>query len=326
MDFPRHFGIIKPEASEITERKTAMDTFSKNLRRQRTAKHMTQEQTAQALDISPQTVSRWECGTSQPDIAMLPRLARLYGVTIDDLYRESAVAYENYAQRLAGIFESTLQPEDFLHADREFRKLPNPTPRDLRLYGILHQNMMYVCKTRALELFDRVLAMGPGPDPETYWATRRQKVYFRWEIGQNQENIDEFLPLVEGGSSELQDWLCLIQAYSFAKDYDCAWHWTTLANDRFPENATLHICTGDLLRAMGRHEEAFPHWHRARELEPDWLDAAWSIAECHEELGRFDQAAAAYDTIASELTRLGFSEELTHPRQKANLCRERLAN
>ena len=119
-----------------------MDIFTKNLRRLRTARSMTQEQAAQALDVSPQTVSRWECGTTAPDISMLPRLARLYGVTIDDLYRESAVAYENYAQRLAGIFESTLQPEDFLNADREFRKLPHPTPRDRRLQGILHQNMI----------------------------------------------------------------------------------------------------------------------------------------------------------------------------------------
>ena len=301
-----------------------MDIFTQNLRRLRIARSMTQEQAARALDISPQTVSRWECGTTAPDISMLPAIARLYGVTIDDLYRESAMAYENYAQRLASIFESTLQPEDFLNADREFRKLPHPTPRDLRRPGILHQNMMYVCKTRAQELFERVLAMGPGPDPDTYWATRRQKVFFRWEIGRNQENIDEFLPLVQNGSAEPQDWLCLIQAYTLAEELERAWHWTNLANTRFPENATLHICTGDLLRAMKRYDEAFPHWHRARELEPDWLDAAWAIAECHEELGRFDQAAAAYDTIASELTRLGFTEELTHPRHKANLCREKL--
>lgn len=304
-----------------------MDIFTKNLRRLRTARSMTQEQTAQALDVSPQTVSRWECGTTAPDISMLPRLARLYGVTIDDLYRESAVAYENYAQRLASVFESTLQPEDFLAADREFRQLLRsgvPSQQDLRLYGILYQNMMYVCMSRARELFDRVLQAGPGPDPAAYWSTRRQKGYFLWEIGRNQENIAEFLPLVEGGSTELQDWICLIQAYSFAKDYDCAWHWTQLANARFPESATLHIYTGDLLRAMKRYDEAFPHWHRARELEPDWLDAAWSIAECHEELGRFDQAAAAYDTIVSELTRLGFTEELALPRQKANLCREQL--
>ena len=304
-----------------------MDTFSKNLKRLRTAKSMTQEQAAQALGVSPQTVSRWECASTQPDISLLPAIARLYGVTIDDLYRERSVAYENYAQRLASVFESTLQPEDFIAADREFRQLlrsGTQSQQDLRLYGILYQNMMYVCMGKARELFDRVIQAGPGPDPAAYWSTRRQKGYFLWEIGRNQENIDEFLPLVEGGSTELQDWICLIQAYTFAGDYRSAWHWTERANARFPENATLHIYTGDLLRAMKRYDEAFPHWIRARELEPDWLDAAWSMAECYEELGRYEQAAAAYDTIAAELTRLGFTEERTLPRHKANLCREKL--
>ena len=304
-----------------------MDTFSKNLKRLRTAKSMTQEQAARSLGVSPQTVSRWECASTQPDISLLPAIARLYGVTIDDLYREQSVAYENYAQRLASVFESTLQPEDFIAADREFRQLlrsGTPSQQDLRLYGILYQNMMYVCMGRARELFDRVIQAGPGSDPAAYWSTRRQKGYFLWEIGRNQENIDEFLPLVEGGSTELQDWICLIQAYTFTGDYRSAWHWTELANARFPESAILHIYTGDLLRAMKRCDEAFPHWLRARELEPDWLDAAWSMAECYEELGRYEQAAAAYDTIVSELTRLGFTEELTHPRHKANLCREKL--
>ena len=304
-----------------------METFCKNLKRLRTSRHMTQEQAAQALDVSPQTISRWECGSTMPDIVMLPRLSRLYAVTIDDLYKETCTAYENYAQRLASIFESTLQPEDFIQADREFRKLLSTgaaTAQDLRLYGILHQNMMYVCMGRARELYDRALSAGPEADPSVYWSTQRQKCYFLWEIGRNHENIDAFLPLVKNGSTELQDWICLIQSYTLAHDYDSAWHWTELANARFPENATLHIYTGNLLRSMKRYEEAFPHWHRARALEPDWLDPAWSIAECYEELCRYEQAAAAYDTIAAELQRLGFTEELTHPRHKANLCRSKL--
>ena len=304
-----------------------MDTFSQNLKRLRTAKALTQEQAALALGVSPQTVSRWECGTTQPDISMLPAISRLYGVTIDDLYRERSVAYENYAQRLASVFESTLQPEDFIAADREFRQLLHtgiPSSQDLRLYGILYQNMMFVCMGKARELFDRVIQSGPAPDPDAYRATRRQKGYFLWEIGRNQENIDEFLPLVEGGSTELQDWICLIQAYTFAEDYASAWRWTELANARFPESATLHIYTGNLLRSMKRCGEAFPHWHRARELEPNWLDAAWAIAECHEELGHYEQAAAAYDTITADLTRLGYTEELSLPRHKANHCRKKL--
>lgn len=37
-------------------------------------------------------------------------------------------------------------------------------------------------------------------DPEPYRHTRRQKAYFLWEIGANQENTDKFLPLVKAGS------------------------------------------------------------------------------------------------------------------------------
>ena len=304
-----------------------MTVFTKNLKRFRVAKNMTQEQAAEALGVSTQTVSRWECNTTLPDVTVLPKIAALYCVTIDDLYKETSVAYDNYASRLCSVFEASHKPEDFMQAEMEYRKLLKSgeyTTEDLRSYGILHQYMMQVCRDKAEDLFDRVIKKGPAENPDVYWSTRRQKGYFLWEIGRNQENIDEFLPLVEGGSTELQDWICLIQAYTFAGDYRSAWHWTELANARFPESATLHIYTGDLLRAMKRCDEAFPHWIRARELEPDWLDAAWSIAECHEELGRYEQAAAAYDTIVSELTRLGFTEELTHPRHKANLCREKL--
>ena len=36
--------------------------FSDNLRRLRLDKKFTQEQAAEALGVSPQSVSRWECG------------------------------------------------------------------------------------------------------------------------------------------------------------------------------------------------------------------------------------------------------------------------
>ena len=42
-----------------------MTTFCKNLKRRRLAKNLTQEQAAEALGVSTQSVSRWECGGSQ---------------------------------------------------------------------------------------------------------------------------------------------------------------------------------------------------------------------------------------------------------------------
>jgi len=306
-----------------------MTTFSKNLKRFRVAKNMTQEQAAEVLGVSTQTVSRWECNTTLPDVTILPKIAALYCVTIDDLYKETSMAYDNYAQRLGSVFEASLKPQDFLRAEMEYQKLLRSgdyTTEDLRLYGILYQEMMYVCIKKAGEIFDRVIKKGPEEDPEVYWSVRRQKAYFLWEIGRNQENINEFLPLVEAGSNEMNEWICLIQAYSFAEDYHTAREWVRKAEEKFPENATLHIYTGNLLQAMKRYDEAFLHWKRALEMEPQWCDAAYSMASCYEEMGDYANAYEVYTRIADDLERRGFEAEVNWPRTLAYRCREKISN
>ena len=47
---------------------------------------ITQEQLANALGISAQSVSKWETGTTMPDITLLPVLSTEFGVTIDELF------------------------------------------------------------------------------------------------------------------------------------------------------------------------------------------------------------------------------------------------
>lgn len=46
---------------------------------------MTQQEVADRLGVSNKTISKWESGGGFPDIAILPALAELYGVTADDL-------------------------------------------------------------------------------------------------------------------------------------------------------------------------------------------------------------------------------------------------
>lgn len=306
-----------------------MTVFSKNLKRFRLAKNMTQEQAAEALGVSTQTVSRWECNTTLPDVTILPKIAALYCVTIDDLYKENSVAYENYASRLLSVFEASHRPEDFMQAYLEYQKLLKSgvyTANDLRSCGILYQYMMQVCRDKAEEYFDRVIKKGPEKDPETYWSVRRQKGYFLWELGRNQETIDTFLPLVEAGSSELQEWICLVQAYTFAGQYEVAMEWVRKAEVKFPESAILHIYAGDLLRSMKCYDEAFVHWKRALEMEPEWCDSAYAMAACYEELGDYENAAAAYEQIADHLESRGFEAEVHWPRTMARQCREKMKN
>lgn len=53
----------------------------------RKAKGMTQKQLAEQVGVSDKTVSHWERDESAPDISVLPVLADIFGVTVDELLR-----------------------------------------------------------------------------------------------------------------------------------------------------------------------------------------------------------------------------------------------
>ena len=67
--------------------------ISKNISDLRKKKGITQEQLAQALNISPQAVSKWETNTSQPDTQTLPLIAEYFDVSIDYLFYGKEVIY-----------------------------------------------------------------------------------------------------------------------------------------------------------------------------------------------------------------------------------------
>lgn len=60
-----------------------MQGLEHRLSRARKNAGLTQNQVAEALNISTQSVSAWECGNSMPDIEKLPELAALYHRTTD---------------------------------------------------------------------------------------------------------------------------------------------------------------------------------------------------------------------------------------------------
>ena len=82
--------------------------FLKALRK---TKELTQEQLAEKLNVSNRTVSRWETGSSMPDIGMLVALAEFYDVSIPEIIyaerksenmnqetRETAAAMAEYSR------------------------------------------------------------------------------------------------------------------------------------------------------------------------------------------------------------------------------------
>ena len=60
-------------------------TIGKRIAQLRKEKGLTQEELSQKMEVSAQAVSKWENDQTCPDIASLPKLAKILGVTVDEL-------------------------------------------------------------------------------------------------------------------------------------------------------------------------------------------------------------------------------------------------
>ncbi len=79
-----------------------------------------------------------QCGVTFPDIMLLPVIARMFGVLVDDLFKESPEGYVNLAERLFAVYEHAHRHEDFMTAAAEYEKLVKAgeaTAYDYKSYG-----------------------------------------------------------------------------------------------------------------------------------------------------------------------------------------------
>ena len=80
----------------------------------RKQKGMTQEELAKALGVTNQAVSKWESGQCCPDIQLLPELARLFEVSVDELLgSDSAKGLGDICLNLKDYFSSLPEKNAF---------------------------------------------------------------------------------------------------------------------------------------------------------------------------------------------------------------------
>ena len=70
------------------ERSETRKSLGEVLKKYRTDNKMTQEFVAESLGVSRQAVSKWEQGTSEPSTSNMIALAKLYGVTPEELLKD----------------------------------------------------------------------------------------------------------------------------------------------------------------------------------------------------------------------------------------------
>lgn len=64
--------------------------FNEKLQSLRKSNGITQEELAEKLEVTRQTISKWECGESTPDFRNLVKISGIFKVSIDFLLKDEA--------------------------------------------------------------------------------------------------------------------------------------------------------------------------------------------------------------------------------------------
>ena len=108
-----------------------------NLKELRLKKGLTQEQLAYDFGVSSQSISRWENGSTYPDIVMLPVIASYFDVSIDALVGYAKECTKEERERFFGGLRDMDRQEQILQYREMLRKYPNDVHLQFGFVGVL---------------------------------------------------------------------------------------------------------------------------------------------------------------------------------------------
>ena len=150
--------------------------LSENLKKYRILKNLTQEDVAAYLNITPQSVSKWERGESYPDITFLPALANIFETSIDVLIGMDTIRAKETRYNIHDTATKYQQKGDYPSAERVYRDAlliyPNKPGMILGLAGAL---ALLGKAEEAIELIERGLPLSAN---EKQRATMRTVLCF----------------------------------------------------------------------------------------------------------------------------------------------------
>lgn len=108
--------------------------IGETIKRLRKERDLTQEMLANFLNVSYQSVSKWERGESYPDITLVPAIASFFGVTTDTILGIKTMEQENKIKGYLEKFNTICSTKQYREETRELMKqATNEFPGDYRL-------------------------------------------------------------------------------------------------------------------------------------------------------------------------------------------------
>ena len=113
-----------------------------NIKSLRTKKRMTQEELADLLGTTSKSVSRWEQSLTYPDISLLPFIANIFEITVDELLGVESIKQDEYIKELKTQADKYAMNNDYeseLNLWQEaYKKLPNNEEVKIRLINVMN--------------------------------------------------------------------------------------------------------------------------------------------------------------------------------------------
>ena len=306
--------------------------MGKEIRRLRTDRGLTQEALASALHVTAQTVSKWECGTSFPDVQLLPEIAVFFGVSIDRLF---AMTPEQELERLENHIAGSglLAESETRRIEQQLRAIAENPAHAGRALTILtglfnHQAERYreCAVTVGREAVERSEGSGDAiselanawnsyiPD----WCCRNHHALIEWfsdYCRRNPNNRPALMWLLDNliddrRLAEAREWLgrleqiddtfrtsmyrCLLA--QAAGEREEAGRLLSELETMEGQDWSWALTVGDLFTQRQEYDKAVSWYRRAQEMQPapKFVDSAESIAHICEIRGDRAGAADAY--------------------------------
>ncbi len=127
-----------------------MKTIGEKIKEYRCKNRMTQEQLASCLNVTFQTVSKWETGVSSPDLSLIVPITKLFRISADELLGINDAEPDKRYEELKQEYEHTFKTEDFAERQRICELAVREYPGDMQWLI----NLAWVVSNRSFEYED----------------------------------------------------------------------------------------------------------------------------------------------------------------------------
>ena len=120
-----------------------MIAIGSNIKKYRKKRKITQEQLAGVLGVSDQAVSRWENGSTYPDIELLPTIALYFGVTLDELMGMEAIKDESDIEDILNRRKELRNSGEVVRSYKMLREAVKRYPNNYKLILALISDLQF---------------------------------------------------------------------------------------------------------------------------------------------------------------------------------------